>query len=149
MAAMAIGAMLSAQMAAPMAWAMCALHLGHVLVVMDKWDATAALELIDRNRVTYTHMVPTQFHRLLRLPAEVRGRYDVSSLQALVHAGAPCHPVKPMPPTPARKCRRDGDRGTRRDRCIARLHACTATRAAMIILASMAQRTFQALKNSR
>jgi len=76
--------------AAPMAWAMCALHLGHVLVVMDKWDATAALELIDRNRVTYTHMVPTQFRRLLRLDDQTRRRYDLSSLTHVVHGAAPC-----------------------------------------------------------
>jgi long-chain acyl-CoA synthetase len=35
-------------------------------------------------------MVPTHFHRLLRLPAEVRAKYDVSSLTAVIHAGAPC-----------------------------------------------------------
>lgn len=35
-------------------------------------------------------MVPTMFHRLLALPHAVRDRYDVSSLQALVHGAAPC-----------------------------------------------------------
>jgi len=41
------------------------------------------------------HLVPTHFHRLLRLPEEVRARYDVSSLQAVIHAGAPCPvPIK-------------------------------------------------------
>jgi long-chain acyl-CoA synthetase len=37
-------------------------------------------------------MVPTQFHRLLSLPEEVRERYDVSSVRNMVHAAAPCPP---------------------------------------------------------
>jgi long-chain acyl-CoA synthetase len=35
-------------------------------------------------------MVPTMFVRLLALPEEVRNRYDLSSLQFVVHAAAPC-----------------------------------------------------------
>jgi long-chain acyl-CoA synthetase len=50
------------------------------------------LALIDRYRVTSTHMVPTQFVRLLGLPEDVRARYDVSSLRHMVHAAAPCPP---------------------------------------------------------
>jgi long-chain acyl-CoA synthetase len=50
---------------------------------------------VERYRVTTSHMVPTHFHRLLRLPRETRSRYDRSSLQALIHAGAPCPvPIK-------------------------------------------------------
>ena len=37
-------------------------------------------------------MVPTQFHRLLALPEDVRSSYDVSSLRCMVHAAAPCPP---------------------------------------------------------
>jgi len=48
------------------------------------------LRLIERHRVTTSHMVPTQFHRLLALPEEVRRRYDVSSTRTMVHAAAPC-----------------------------------------------------------
>jgi long-chain acyl-CoA synthetase len=57
---------------------------------MEKWRPDEMLELIDRYKVTHSHMVPTQFHRLLGLPKEVRDRYDVSSLRAMVHAAAPC-----------------------------------------------------------
>ncbi len=71
-------------------WTSCSLHLGHEVVLMDKWSPEAMLELIARERVTTTHMVPTQFHRLLALPEEVRGRYDVSSLRQVVHGAAPC-----------------------------------------------------------
>ena len=67
-----------------------ALHLGHTLVVMDSWDAQQALELVERYRVTNSHMVPTQFKHLLSLPGETRGRYDLSSMRWLIHAAAPC-----------------------------------------------------------
>jgi long-chain acyl-CoA synthetase len=66
------------------------LQLGHTVVVMDKWTPEGMLERIDRYRVTHSHMVPTQFHRLLALPDDVKGRYDLSSLRHMVHAAAPC-----------------------------------------------------------
>jgi long-chain acyl-CoA synthetase len=69
-----------------------AIHTGHTVVVMDKWTPEQMLYLIDRYKVTNTHMVPTQFVRLLGLPEEVRAKYDVSSLRHMVHAAAPCPP---------------------------------------------------------
>ena len=59
---------------------------------MDKWDAEKTLELIERYRVTTSHMVPTQFHRMLLLPEAVRAKYDVSSTRCMIHAAAPCPP---------------------------------------------------------
>ncbi len=67
-----------------------AIHMGHCVVVMDKWSAEGMLELIERYRVTHSHMVPTQFHRLLALPEEAKHRYDLSSLRHMIHAAAPC-----------------------------------------------------------
>jgi long-chain acyl-CoA synthetase len=66
------------------------LHFGHTVVLMDKWTPEGALATIERYRVTTTHMVPTQFHRLLALPDAVKARYDVSSLRQVIHAAAPC-----------------------------------------------------------
>lgn len=72
-----------------------ALHFGHTLVCMDSWDAEQALGLVQRYRVTNTHMVPTQFKRMLSLPEETRRRYDLSSMRWLIHAAAPCPvPIK-------------------------------------------------------
>ena len=68
------------------------MHLGHPVVLMDKWTPEEMLRLIEKYRVTTSHMVPTQFHRLLALPEEVRERYDVSSTRTMVHAAAPCPP---------------------------------------------------------
>jgi len=66
------------------------LHFGHTVVLMDKWTPEDCLVAIEKYRVTTSHMVPTQFHRLLALPDEVRSRYDVSSLRHMIHAAAPC-----------------------------------------------------------
>jgi long-chain acyl-CoA synthetase len=67
-----------------------ALHLGHTLVCMESWDAERALALVERYQVTNSHMVPTQFKRMLSLPGETRRGYDVSSMRWLIHAAAPC-----------------------------------------------------------
>ncbi len=75
---------------AVLVFAGASLHMGHAVVLMEKWRPEEMLELIDRYQVTHSHMVPTQFHRLLSLPEEVRAKYDVSSLRAMVHAAAPC-----------------------------------------------------------
>ncbi|MFC8916796.1 acyl-CoA synthetase [Streptomyces sp. NPDC057116] len=67
-----------------------ALHIGHPLVVMDKWTPEEMLRLIDAHKCTHTHMVPTQFHRLLALPEKVRTAYDVTSMRHAIHGAAPC-----------------------------------------------------------
>ncbi|MCW2651898.1 MAG: long-chain acyl-CoA synthetase [Mycobacterium sp.] len=67
-------------------------QLGHKVVLMDTWDAEEMLRLIEQHRVTHSHMVPTQFRRLLALPEDVRAKYDVSSLRNMVHGAAPCPP---------------------------------------------------------
>jgi long-chain acyl-CoA synthetase len=66
------------------------LHLGHTVVLMDKWTPEGTLERVERYKVTTSHLVPTMFHRLLALPEEERNRYDVSSWTNVVHAAAPC-----------------------------------------------------------
>src|SRR4051812_44285888 len=52
------------------------LHFGHTLVLMDKWTPEGTLERIAKYRVTTSHMVPTQFRRLLALPEEVKAKAD-------------------------------------------------------------------------
>ncbi|EFC86857.1 acyl-CoA synthetase [Parafrankia sp. EUN1f] len=81
--------------AAPLGWVRGAHELGATVVIMEKFDAREMLEVIERERVTHLQAVPTMFVRLLKLPAEIRRRYDLSSLQRVLHAGAPCPvPVK-------------------------------------------------------
>jgi long-chain acyl-CoA synthetase len=77
--------------AAPLAFSLSAPSTGGVpVVLMDTWSAEATLQLIDRHRVTHTHLVPTMFHRLLSLPDTVKARYDTSSLFVVIHGAAPC-----------------------------------------------------------
>ena len=61
-------------------------------MLREKWTPEECLRLIDEHRVTTSHMVPTQFHRMLQLPEGVRSKYDVSSTRCMVHAAAPCPP---------------------------------------------------------
>jgi long-chain acyl-CoA synthetase len=71
------------------------LRLGATAVVMERFDAAQYLELVERFRVTHSQVVPTMFSRLLKLPDEVRKAADVSSLEVIIHAAAPCPvPVK-------------------------------------------------------
>jgi fatty-acyl-CoA synthase len=63
---------------------------GGTVLLPPRFDAEQTLQAIERYRVTYAQFVPTMFIRLLRLPAEVRRRYDVSSLRAVAHSAAPC-----------------------------------------------------------
>ncbi|WP_020105933.1 AMP-binding protein [Nocardia sp. 348MFTsu5.1] len=75
---------------APSAHAVAFLHAGHTIVIQSKFEPEAVLAAIETHGVTSVHLVPTHFHRLLKMPDDVRSTYDVSSLQAVVHAGAPC-----------------------------------------------------------
>jgi long-chain acyl-CoA synthetase len=68
----------------------CPLLYGVPLVIMEQWDPTETLRLIEAHGITHTHMVPTMFHRLLALPDDVRARYDLSSLRFVIHGAAPC-----------------------------------------------------------
>lgn len=75
---------------APNAMALSTLRTGGTLVIQPRFDAEEALALIERHRITHAFMVPTMFVRLLRLPRETRMRYDLGSLEWLVHGAAPC-----------------------------------------------------------
>jgi long-chain acyl-CoA synthetase len=77
--------------AAPLAFSWSApAALGVPIVMMDGWSAEATLGLIEQHGITHTHMVPTMFHRLLSLPDEVKGAYNLSSLIFILHGAAPC-----------------------------------------------------------
>jgi long-chain acyl-CoA synthetase len=75
---------------APAASVSASLRLGATTIVMEHFDPEQWLSLVERYRVTHCQMVPVMFSRLLRLPADVRSRYDTSSLECIVHAAAPC-----------------------------------------------------------
>ena len=75
--------------AGPSVFSWGSLHVGHAQVVTKRFDPEQTLQLIEKYRITNSHLVATMFHRLLALPPDVRSRYDVSSLRMVVHSAAP------------------------------------------------------------
>jgi len=81
--------------AAPLRWSMTIHRLGGTVVLMQKFGPEAALAMIERYRCNVAQFVPTHFVRMLKLPAEARARFDLSSMKCAIHASAPCPiPVK-------------------------------------------------------
>jgi long-chain acyl-CoA synthetase len=76
--------------AGPGGWTSTALFTGATTVIMPSWDAREWLRLVQGHRVTRAFMVPAHFIRLLEVPEDERAQYDLSSLQLIVHAAAPC-----------------------------------------------------------
>ena len=80
---------------APQASINLAIRHGGTVIIMERFDPEQYLTLVERYRVTHSQLVPTMFSRMLKLPAERRTGYDLSSLRVAVHAAAPCPvPVK-------------------------------------------------------
>lgn len=80
---------------APQAAVNLAIRMGGTVVVMETFDPERYLQLVQQWGITHTQLVPTMFSRMLKLPEEVRSRYDLSSLEIAIHAAAPCPaPVK-------------------------------------------------------
>ena len=80
---------------APQVSVAIALRMGSTTVVMEQFDPALYLALVEKHRVTHSQVVPTMFSRMLKLPDEVRAAADVSSLEIVIHAAAPCPvPVK-------------------------------------------------------
>ena len=80
---------------APLLGSLSALRLGATVVLLERFEPETVLRLIQEHRVTHAQFVPTMFTRLLRLPEDVRARYDLSSLEVVQHGAAPCPvPVK-------------------------------------------------------
>ena len=76
--------------AAPLRFCIAMHTIGGTVVVMERFDPTAYLEAIAQYGITHTQVVPTMFVRLLKLDPAVRTAADVSSLEAVIHAAAPC-----------------------------------------------------------
>ncbi|HTO63878.1 MAG TPA: AMP-binding protein [Bradyrhizobium sp.] len=75
---------------APQAAVNLTLRMGGTVIIMESFDPERYLALIEQFGVTHSQLVPTMFSRLLKLPKEVRTRYDLSSLEIAIHAAAPC-----------------------------------------------------------
>ncbi len=76
--------------AAPLRFSMMVITLGGTAVLMESFDAESFLKLVETYKITQSQLVPTMFVRMLKLPEDVRTKYDVSSLKGAIHAAAPC-----------------------------------------------------------
>ena len=76
--------------AAGVNYTMAVNRVGAAAIIMRKFNAETVLRLIEAYRVTHAQFVPTMFVRMLKLPESIREKYDVSSLQYVLHAAAPC-----------------------------------------------------------
>ena len=76
--------------AAPLRFNMMATILGGTSIIMESFDAEEFLRQVEKHGITQSQLVPTMFVRMLKLPEEVRRRYDISSLKGAIHAAAPC-----------------------------------------------------------
>jgi long-chain acyl-CoA synthetase len=80
---------------APQAAVGLSLRRGGTVVVMENFDPEQYLMLVEKYKITHSQLVPTMFSRMLKLPEDVKHKYDLSSLKVAVHAAAPCPvPVK-------------------------------------------------------
>jgi acyl-CoA synthetase (AMP-forming)/AMP-acid ligase II len=76
--------------AAPLRYCMTVHRLGGTVIAMEHFDAEQALKDIEKYKANASQWVPTMFVRMLKLPEEVRLKYDVTSMKSAIHAAAPC-----------------------------------------------------------
>jgi acyl-CoA synthetase (AMP-forming)/AMP-acid ligase II len=76
--------------AAPLQFCIAVNRFGGTNIVLENFDPEGCLAAIEKYGVTHAQFVPTMFVRMLKLPEEVRAKYDVSSLKIAIHAAAPC-----------------------------------------------------------
>ena len=74
----------------PIVWSCAALLHGNHVVVLPRFDAEQTLVAIDKHRPEVVYLVPTMMKRIIRLPDDVRARYDLSSLRWVWHLAEPC-----------------------------------------------------------
>ncbi len=77
---------------APFSLTMSATLMGAHVVLTPRFDAEGTLAEIQARKASWLYLVPTMMNRIWHLPDEVRGRYDISSVQTLWHMAAPCPP---------------------------------------------------------
>jgi len=91
---------------AVLAFTAAALHVGQRVVLLESWSAPRMLEAIAAHGVTNTHMVPTQFHRLLALPTPSarRPRWERCAMSSTAR--------RRVPKRSRRGCSSGGDRSS-------------------------------------
>ena len=76
--------------AAPLRFALAITAGGGTAFVMERFDAEAALRLLEEQRITHSQWVPAMFQRLLALPAERCAAFNAPAHGTAIHGAAPC-----------------------------------------------------------
>ena len=76
--------------AAPLRFALAITAGGGTAIVMERFDAESALQLVEEQRITHSQWVPAMFQRLLSLPAERRAAFSAPAHRSAIHGAAPC-----------------------------------------------------------
>jgi long-chain acyl-CoA synthetase len=71
-------------------YALAAISSGGSVFLLPKFEPEQVLRLVEDEKLTHLHLVPTMMSRLLHLPISVRQKYDLSSLEFVIHGAAPC-----------------------------------------------------------
>jgi long-chain acyl-CoA synthetase len=77
---------------APASYGLFSLLMGELAVIRARLDAEALLADIAHHAISHLYLVPTHLVRLLRLPEEVKRRYDLRSVKFVACTGSPCPP---------------------------------------------------------
>ena len=77
---------------APQAAVNLVIRNGGTAIIIERFVPERYLQLVEKYKPTHSQLVPTMFSRMLKLPDDVRSRYDLSSLETVIHAAAPCPP---------------------------------------------------------
>ncbi|MFK8020598.1 MAG: AMP-binding protein [Pseudomonadales bacterium] len=75
---------------APQSAVASVIRMGGTAVIMERFDPAEYLGLLSKHQISHSQLVPTMFSRMLKLPEDVRAAADVSSLEVVIHAAAPC-----------------------------------------------------------
>ncbi len=76
--------------AAPLKFCMAIHRIGGTIICMDRFNEIKALEIIDKYKISHSQWVPTMFVRMLRLNKKIRNKFDLSSMECVIHSAAPC-----------------------------------------------------------
>lgn len=81
--------------AAPMVYCLAATRSGGTVVISEKFNELEVLSILEKYQISHTQWVPTMFVKLLKLPEELRAKFDPSHLKMVMHGAAPCPiPIK-------------------------------------------------------
>jgi len=76
--------------AAPLRFCMAVHRLGGTVICMEKFNPEDALKIVDKYLVTHSQWVPTMLNRMYSLSDDIKNKYNLKSLKAVIHAAAPC-----------------------------------------------------------